>query len=262
MMDQIDPQVVPLFQGLLSLEQVYEKGREIQRKALEREFNYRCVEGFYFLRIGLRKNPFFEHIQHKKALQDGCILEVGCAFGIDGRDLVLSQGVKRENYLGIDVSRTFIDLGFELFEDKDKMENCFAVKSIGDEDWVSFVKSKLKRVDVVVATLVLHVIPKECRDFVSKVYQLLEPYQGVFIGETMGIDLPDEEPFYFERHDSPRVCHTSVSLTKLFKSVGFKRVETIFLSRWTRGGEGITATCEEDEEKVKNRARLAFIAFA
>jgi len=39
-MDQIDPQVVPLFRGL-SLEQVYEKGREIQRKALEREFNYR-----------------------------------------------------------------------------------------------------------------------------------------------------------------------------------------------------------------------------
>ncbi|GJQ12759.1 hypothetical protein GpartN1_g4550.t1 [Galdieria partita] len=260
-MDQIDPEVLPLFGGL-SLEQVYEKGREIQQKALEKEFNYRCVEGFYFLRIGLRKNPLFEHIKLQKALQDCCILEVGCAFGIDGRDLVFSQGVKPENYLGIDISSTFIDLGFELFEDKNTMKNCFAVKSVGDEDFSAFVKSKLKRVDIVVATLVLHVIPKECKEFVDQVYQLLEPYQGMFIGETMGIDLPDEEPFYFERHNSPRVCHTSVSLTKLFQSVGFKRVETTFLSRWRRGGEGITATCKEDEEKVKNRARLAFIAFA
>lgn len=210
----------------------------------------------------MRKNPFFEHIRQRKTLKECCILEVGCAFGIDGRDLVLSQGVKPENYLGVDVSSTFIDLGFELFEDKEKMGNCFAVKNVGDEDFCTFVKSKLRKVDIVVATLVLHVIPNQCEDFVSKVYQLLEPSQGIFIGETMGIDLPNEEPFYFERLGSPRVCHTSVSLTKLLKAVGFKSVETSFLSRWKRGEEGVTATSPEDEDKVKNRARLAFIAFA
>jgi len=259
-MDQIDPQVVPLFRGL-SLEQVYEKGREIQRKALEREFNYRCVEGFYFLRTGLRKNPLFELVQQAKDLKECCVLEIGCAFGVDGRDLVLMQGVKPENYLGVDVSSAFIELGFELFEDKEKMENLFVVKNVADEDFCSFVKSKLKRVDIVVATLVLHVIPKENQDFVRKVYQLVEPYQGIFIGETMGIDLPDEQPFYFERHGSPRICHTSRSLTKMLKEAGFKKVETTFLSRWTRGGEGVSATSKDDEDKVKNRARLAFVAF-
>lgn len=47
-MDQIDPQVVELFQGL-SLQQVYEKGLEIQRKALEREFRYRQVSIFLYV---------------------------------------------------------------------------------------------------------------------------------------------------------------------------------------------------------------------
>eukprot|EP00871_Galdieria_phlegrea_P005772 jgi/Galph1/682/GphlegSOOS_G5304.1 len=259
-MSGIDSRVVSLFHGL-SLEQVYGKAKKIQEKALAKDFNYRCIETLRFLGLGLRENPFFERLQKEKDLRECHVLEVGCGFGVDGRDL-LALGVKKENYWGIDVSDTFVDLGYELFEDRKELGSCFEVKNVMDEDFISVAKSKLPQVDIVVATLVLHVIPNDIKEFIHKTYQLLSPFKGVFIGETVGLDSDEEKPIYFERLGSPRYCYTKRSLEILLKEGGFRQVDIATLPKWSEGRRSIRAGSEQDEAKVRASGFLAFIAYA
>lgn len=57
------------------------------------------------------------------------LLDAGCCFGQVLRQLVV-DGAPPENLAGIDIDQKFIDLGFELFRDKDRFESRFVVGDV------------------------------------------------------------------------------------------------------------------------------------
>eukprot|EP00871_Galdieria_phlegrea_P001243 jgi/Galph1/2119/GphlegSOOS_G780.1 len=250
----IEKDVLSLFPGL-TVDQIIEKSKQVQRKAVESGLNYRCVESLYFLRIVVGNNPFFSKVKARKPLTQQTIVEIGCGFGLDIRYL-LGQGVPKENILGTDVSSVLIELGFELFH---VLEPCFRVKSVGDNDFLTCINSWInKPVDLVTASQVLHVIPQYNEKVARDVFEILKPSKGMFIGVTLGMELEHEEPFYFERNGDPRVAHTKQSLTNLLQSAGFESVNTQFLQ--ARGRRGWISS-DGSEDFASQRKPLAFIAY-
>lgn len=58
-------------------------------------------------------------------MKDGAtLLDLGCCFGQDIRKLVY-DGAPSENITGSDLDAGFIDLGYDLFRDKNKLKSTF-----------------------------------------------------------------------------------------------------------------------------------------
>ncbi|GJQ14269.1 hypothetical protein GpartN1_g6060.t1 [Galdieria partita] len=235
--------VLSLFPQSWTKEQVLERAQKIQQLGVSRGLRYRCVESGQFLRIGLLQHPFYSDILEKKPLQKQRILEIGCGFAID-------------------VAPAFIELGFELFEDKESVQSCFLVKSVGDEDFVNFIRNKFSGnpIDLVTAFQVLHTIPQYNEKVAKDVYELVRPAKGIFMGITQGIPEDKQEPLYFDRKGDLRVAHTQQSLTNMLKRAGFQRVKLQFLDRNTHEN-GWTGETDTLTEMAGHRQPLAFIAF-
>jgi len=251
------PQVASLFPAEWTNDEILERAKQVQKLGIERGLQYRCVASGEFLRIGLLQNPFRADIMEKKPLKEQRIVEIGCGFGIDVRYLIRQLGVSKDHIVAIDVAPAFIELGYELFQDKEAVESCFHVKSVGDEDFVSFVRDKFSGnpVDVVLAFQVLHTIPQYNEKVVKDVFQLVAPAKGVFMGTTIGIREDREEPRYFHRQGVARIAHTQQSITRLLKQVGgFHRVKTQFLER------NIASDSKEWTAENTKTSPLAFIA--
>lgn len=257
----MQPQVHALFPSTLTQEEILERAKKIQQLGVSRGLRYRCVESGQFLRIGLIQHPFYSDVIDKKPLQEQRILEIGCGFGIDTRYLI-QQGVAKENLLAIDVAPAFIELGFELFQDREAVEPCFQVKSVADEDFVSFIQNKFSEqpIDLVTAFQVLHTIPQYNEKVAKDVYQLVKPAKGIFMGITQGIPEEKEEPFYFQRKGDPRVAHTKNSLMNMLKGAGFQRCKLEFLGSKLHDNMW-TDYFSESAEIASQRQPLAFIAF-
>ncbi|GJD12327.1 hypothetical protein Gasu2_64190 [Galdieria sulphuraria] len=253
--------VLSLFPKGWTKEEILEKAQNIQQLGISRGLNYRCVESGQFLRVGLVQHPFYSEILEKKPLREQRILEIGCGFGIDTRYLI-QQGVVKENILAIDVAPAFIELGFELFEDRELLESCFQIKSVGDEDFVSFIRNEFSGnpIDLVTAFQVLHTIPQYNEKVANDVYQLVQPSKGIFMGITQGIPEEKQEPLYFDRKGDPRVAHTKQSLTNMLKGAGFQRIKMQFLERHTYEN-GWTGDTDTMTDIAGRRQPLAFIAF-
>lgn len=55
------------------------------------------------------------------------VLDIGCCMGTDVRMLLLDEFTTLDNIIGVDVAGEFLELGFKLYGDGDKMKNVFKV---------------------------------------------------------------------------------------------------------------------------------------
>lgn len=60
-------------------------------------------------------------------------LDLGCCLGQELRVLLIA-GVPVENLTGLELKRDFVDLGFELFRDRERLEGRFVVGDFFDEE--------------------------------------------------------------------------------------------------------------------------------
>ena len=91
---------------------------------------------FFFLDLGLSSLPVYPEVLQR--LKNGeTIADVGCCFGQDLRELVF-DGVPAKNTYGLDLNKEFIDLGYALFKDQDKLATKFLSADVFDEDDVEF----------------------------------------------------------------------------------------------------------------------------
>ena len=71
-------------------------------------------------------------------------LDIGCCFGQELRKLS-SDGAPSSNLYGIGLERSFVDFGFELFRDRDRLESTFLTGDIFVEepDDFAFIAGKI-----------------------------------------------------------------------------------------------------------------------
>ena len=119
------------------------------------------------------------------------LLDVGCCFGQDIRKLV-ADGAPARNLYGCDLRSGFLDLGYELFRDRGRLESRFMTADVFDE------RGELReldgRVDIVHAASFLHLFGWDDQVQVARrLVKLLRPRKGsLVLGRQVGNIKPGE----------------------------------------------------------------------
>lgn len=191
------------------------------------------------------------------------VLEIGTGFGLSLRCLV-KDGIPRENAYGVDISESFLELGFQFMDDKAKFGDRFRVMDALAENFVEQVEDWVgeeRPFDVIVANLVLHILPGNNEKFVRHVSRLLRP-GGVFLGQTFGVEDSFEEAFEFGvQHRA--VMHSPVSISCLFKRHGLDptQVDTEGRIIDEEDFQWIEETFGVDMRGSKPKSLMSFIGF-
>ncbi|MGA2162395.1 MAG: class I SAM-dependent methyltransferase [Methanoregula sp.] len=118
---------------------------------------------------------FYPHVLGRT----GRLLDYGCGTGDNVRQLI-RDGFSRERITALDINRASIDLGFDLYRDREELQDLFFVSGtfpFGQDEF-----------DMVYSASVFHVIADEGEflTYLSNAYSTLRP-GGVLFGSTLGL---------------------------------------------------------------------------
>lgn len=112
-------------------------------------------------------------------------LDLGCCFGQDIRRLV-ADGVPDKALIGCDLHQGFLDLGYDLFKDKDKLQSEFITADVFESE------SKLTQldgsIDIIHASSFFHLFGYEGQKKIARrVVRLLKPKKdSLLVGRQVG----------------------------------------------------------------------------
>ena len=94
-------------------------------------FPYPCMGMFSFIKMHISKNPKYSTVLDRLLTNsdETLLLDLGCGFGQELRTLA-AAGVPTTSLFGIDISDGFIELGFQLFNDKATMQSQIIVADL------------------------------------------------------------------------------------------------------------------------------------
>ncbi|EMD89889.1 hypothetical protein COCC4DRAFT_29774 [Bipolaris maydis ATCC 48331] len=148
-------------------------------------YPYPCIGQFRFVDRSFTKpsKEFDEIIQRVRNGEK--LLDMGCCFGHTIRELV-HAGAPAENIVGCDLQADFIELGYKLFQDRDKLAAKFITADIFDPD--SALADYRGHFDIVHTGKFFHLWGYETQLVVSKaVFELLRPQPGsMIVGMQIG----------------------------------------------------------------------------
>jgi len=201
--------------GLTDETQILQRAAPIRAKGLQvydtSFFPYRCIKEWRFMVPRVLSHPLYATVV-KPRLPTAKILDIGCCMGTDIRQFLI-DGAQASNIVGIDISEEYINLGFELFEDKEKTKDCFQIVDIlkekteaetetekGKEDERIITEHTVKHgsyeeilarhggtFDFVYAGSVLHLLLEDqVIKLLERVKPLLKSESGIFFGQTVG----------------------------------------------------------------------------
>lgn len=109
-----------------------------QRDKLWEIYPHVCVGHFRFLSLQFTSDPHYRDALRRlqRPGSDAAFLDVGCCVGQVLRQLALDGADSRRLY-GVDVEEGFVQAGYELFRDRDKLKATFVVGDLllkSDED--------------------------------------------------------------------------------------------------------------------------------
>ncbi|OCL02466.1 hypothetical protein AOQ84DRAFT_327380 [Glonium stellatum] len=189
---------------------------EVRNRAFD-IFPYPCIGLFRFLDLAIRKSPNYPEVLQR--LKDGqSYLDIGCCFGQDIRKLV-ADGAPSENTYGSDLRMDFMELGYDLFLDRETLKTKFIAGDIFDPD--SPIKQLDGKIDIINASSFLHLFSWDQQVKASKVLvSLLKPQAGgLIIGRQMG-DVEAKECPVRSRPEITRFRHNGESFKRMWKLVG------------------------------------------
>ncbi|KAK0100925.1 hypothetical protein ONS95_007367 [Cadophora gregata] len=174
-----------------------------------------CIGQFRFIDLSLSRLPSYSHVVNLLKA-GGRLLDLGCCFGQDLRKLV-HDGAPASSLFGAELREEFIELGYELFLDKDKIGVNFLRADVFDPD--SSLKELDGQLDVVHVGLFLHLFGWEGqRKACERIVGLLKPEKGVLIlGQQVGCLMACDVKFEGERKVTR---HDLVSFDRLWDEVG------------------------------------------
>ncbi|KAL4809451.1 hypothetical protein BDV18DRAFT_132099 [Aspergillus unguis] len=142
-----------------------------------------------FLSFHLSRHPLHDRVlEHLRNNPDAGFLDAGCCVGQELRYLS-HQGIPGRQLFGLDLEQPFIDLGYQLFQDKDRLDATFAIGNlIKDKDSEALTKSLGQKIDVVFASSLLHLFNYETQLIVAtRLVRLLRDRAGVMVvGRQLG----------------------------------------------------------------------------
>ncbi|KAH8700892.1 hypothetical protein BGW36DRAFT_375195 [Talaromyces proteolyticus] len=124
---------------------------------------YPCIGGFTFLDFAFAKHPRYKTVlgQLKTEKDDIKFIDIGCCFGQEVRKLAF-DGVSHDRLYGSDIHPELLELGFELFRDRDRWASATAVApSFFPMDIFSPVVPGDIRFDIVYIAMVFHLFSRE-----------------------------------------------------------------------------------------------------
>lgn len=130
-----ESQILPSARGLLETYSGIPPQEVVQHIVRLRDeawqiFPYPCIGQFRFLESGI--DGLREYDEVVKRLREGqTLLDMACCFGQTIR-LLVNDGAPSENIYGCDIHNEFIELGYKLFNDRDKLRTKFVVADIFD----------------------------------------------------------------------------------------------------------------------------------
>ncbi|KAK0648680.1 methyltransferase domain-containing protein [Cercophora newfieldiana] len=157
---------------------------DLREKAWD-TFPYPCVSHLDFLDFQIsHRNLLYPRLVEQ--LKSGSkMLDIACCMGHDIRKLVF-DGVPGENLVGIELQQGFLDLGFELFRDKDHLKAKFLQGSVTEDGglWDEL----YGKFDIVHLGMFLHMWTYEEQiDVLKRAIKCLKPEVGVkIIGTKVG----------------------------------------------------------------------------
>ncbi|KIH89205.1 hypothetical protein SPBR_07674 [Sporothrix brasiliensis 5110] len=109
-------------------------------------FPYTCIGSWRFLDLYFTKLPVYASVVER--LRDGGdrLLDAGCCFGYMLRQLA-ADGAPTANLVGSDLEQLFIDLGFDLFRDRDTFKGTFVAADMLEDDEAGAGQKELTALD-------------------------------------------------------------------------------------------------------------------
>jgi len=148
-------------------------------------FPYPCIGQFRFLDMPLGGFDAYPEIVERLKSGNDKYLDLGCCFGQDIRRLV-ADGVPDRALIGSDLQQGFLDLGYDLFKDKETLQSEFITADIFE------CESKLTalegNIDIIHASSFFHLFGYEGQKKVARrVVQLLKPKKdSLLVGRQVG----------------------------------------------------------------------------
>ncbi|GAB7350332.1 hypothetical protein MBLNU459_g0964t1 [Dothideomycetes sp. NU459] len=144
-----------------------------------------CIGQYRFLDLSIGSHPLYPEILSRLSAGNEYYLDLGCCFGQDIRRLV-KDGVPSGNCYGSDLRLDFMELGYELFLDKDSLKSKFIVGDVFDPE--SDLKPLDGRIDILHAAAFFHLFDYEDQKKIGRrVVRLLKPKKGsLLIGRQVG----------------------------------------------------------------------------
>lgn len=176
---------------------------------------YPCIGQFRFLDPSFSELPD-ERKEIVERLRKGQkLLDMACCVGQTIRTLA-NDGAPTENMYGCDLQSDFIELGYELFRDREKLKTRFLIADIFDPQ--SALMGIKGQVDMVYAGSFFHLWGYEKQVEVSKaVVALLCPQPGSMI---LGRQVGATEPLEKEGPTGTMYRHNVESFQKMWNEIG------------------------------------------
>jgi SAM-dependent methyltransferase len=176
---------------------------------------YPCIGQFRFLKPSFSElpNEYDEIVERLRKGQK--LLDMACCFGQTIRQLA-NGGAPSENIYGCDLQPDFIDLGYSLFKDREKLKTKFLVADIFDSQ--SALTEVKGQIDMVYAGSFFHLWGYEKQVEVSKaVVALLRQQPGSMI---LGRQVGATEPLEKIGPTGTMYQHNVESFKKMWKDIG------------------------------------------
>ncbi|KAK5718729.1 hypothetical protein LTR15_008463 [Elasticomyces elasticus] len=157
--------------------------RAVRDKAFKL-FPYPCIGLYYFMGLTIGKSPQYPDVLRRVKNGD-TLLDLGCCFAQDLRRLVF-DGAPAENLTGTELEKGFLDIGYELFKDKEK----FHASLIAGDFFEPISGLAEHSFDIVHAASFFHLFSwDEQVETVSTALRLLKPKRGsMLFGRQTGVE--------------------------------------------------------------------------
>ena len=210
---------------------------------------------FHFLDLGISTSPVYDEVL-RRAKAGGTVLDLGCCFGQDIRKLVF-DGVPAENIWGADLRHDFLQVGFELFKDKDSLKSNFVVADIFNPD--SDLKQLDGKIDIIHVGSFIHLFDWDGQMMVCKrLVQLLRPQKGSLI---LGRQVGNKQPGTYPHRTNPKGTmfrHDEKTFEDLWKQVGNETGSRWLVDAMLKDAAGFVGPSKDGDWADPNLRRLVF----
>ncbi|KAE8372335.1 hypothetical protein BDV26DRAFT_274377 [Aspergillus bertholletiae] len=225
-------------------------------------YHYPCIAQMRFLAFNFSRMPFYQRVLERlRGDSSANFLDAGCCFGQEIRYLA-DQGIPGKQLFGCDLEQVFIDLGYRLFRDKDRLEATFVTGDLTADD-AAFAESPLSqgvsgKVDIIFASSLFHLWDYDTQVRAARhLVQLCRDQPGVMItGRQVGSRLGGHYPMHGVDDNAFHYRHNIETLKGFWRDV-----EAATQTRWKLDASFFVDEASEQTKKVDPDSNTVMICW-